>query len=353
MNAKPLAYDDGQRIHLLEVDRNALKDKVEAMVYELRPTDHGPHLKKDKVKFTLPSRLFGTVIHTRQKLLLDGFENSRLKSLGAMGIGQKGCGKTQQMEYVCNGAIARGYPVIVIRQPCTRQDIELAVKMCKPCVVFFDEYGKVYQDHEENSEKLKNELLTMFSDSSLGQVLFLLTDNSTRNFNDFILERPQRIRYRFDYQGCGTDVVKDICKVYKLPEDITKWVVEHAKSSNESIDGILAICEEGRNCKDVPSFVELFNILNVIKPRYSKVHVTADKDTLIAKVEDGKVHLEVDGEKQTFTIGKHPLVGKYANHEFQLGEVSGEIMVNEVTTDPGESYTITLGKYFKRNPPPW
>lgn len=351
MNVKPVAYDDGQRIHLLQVDRNALKDKVEPMVYDLVPTDNGPHLKKDKKHFKLPARLYGTVVHTRQKLLLDGFEQNPHKSLGAMGIGQKGCGKTQQMEYVCNGAISRGYPVITIRKPCSRNDIEMAIQMCRPCVIFFDEYGKVYQDHEEGSEKLKNELLTLFSDSSLGQVLFLLTDNSTRNFNDFILERPQRIRYRFDYRGCGEDVVKDICKINKLPPDITKWVVDHAKSSSESIDGILTICNEGRNCKDLESFVELFNILNVIKPKYSKVKVFADKDELEASVDGRKVILKAGGEEQVFTVGKHPLVGQFSSHVFNLGEVEGEIVVTQETEDPGEKYNITLGKYHKRGMP--
>jgi len=345
MNVKPVAYDSGLSVHLMAVDRNALKDEVEPMVYELTPTKTGPKLDKIKKQFEMPPRLFGTKIYKNAELIVSGFENTK-KPLGAMGIGQKGTGKTEQMQLICNKLLAKGIPIIMVRTVCSRLDIEMAIRMCSGtgCVIFFDEYGKVYTDHEENSEAIKNELLTMFSDTSLGKVLYLLTDNSTRMFNDFILERPTRIRYRFDYNGCSEDIVEDICKLNKLTPEITTWVKDHTRKSHESIDGVLAICSEGKKANNLGEFIDLFKILNVIKPKYPKVSIMATNDSVTCTVKDGNIVVCEDGKEiKTLTLGKHPLVGIYPSHDFGNGNTKVRVNVIDVSEDPGNEYTPSVG----------
>lgn len=350
--SKPIAYNTGTLIHLMEIDANALQEKLEPQIYQLESTDKTPILRPYLKQFKLPNRIYGTVIHTRKKLILDTFERNR-KPLGAMGIGQKGTGKTEQMQLICNAAVAMGIPVLMIRKPCRREDIELAIRYCKKCIVFFDEYGKVYQDHEENSEQLRNELLTMFSDTSLGHVLFLLTDNTTRNFNDFILERPTRIRYRFDYVGCSSDIVLDIAKTYKLSKEITEWLLNHAKGTEESIDGILTICNEGRNAKSLEEFIEVFSVLNVIKPKYDRVDVRSTSDKVTAEVRGKEVIIRGPDIEDRFTIGKHPLVGQHKSHTYSHGELKIEIFVQQQVNDPGENYTVSVGKAYATLNRPW
>lgn len=350
-NVKPVAYDSGMAIHLLNVDRNALKDDIKPMIYELVHTDNGPVLKKDKEHFKTPTRILGTTIQSNADLVMKSFEAKR-KPLGAMAIGQKGTGKTEGFQLLANRMVNAGYPVIMVRTPCTRGDIEMAVKMCMPkgCAVFFDEYGKTYKDHTEDSEKLKNELLTMFSDTSLGKVLWLLTDNTTRNFNDFLLERPTRIRYRFDFAGCSRDIVEDICKLNKLNKEITEWVIKHARTSKESIDGVLAICSEGKDAKTLEDFIALFRVLNVMKPKYSKVTVNSTSEDVKVEVDKGNIHIVADGDVKEFQIGKSPLSGRWPSFTFDTGKKNQvEIIVQEIADDPGEIYNVDVGVLHKRS----
>lgn len=346
--AKPVAYDDGLRVYLLEVDRNALKDDLPAMIYDLKPTKNGPILVKVTQGFELPKRLLGTVIHERRDKIVNAFMSGR-RPLGAMGIGQKGTGKTEQMQVICNTLIGKGVPVIRIAEPCSKSDIELAVRMAGRCVLFFDEYGKVYKDHKEESEQLKNELLTLFSDASLGSVLFLLTDNSTRNFNDFLLERPTRIRYRFDYAGCSRDIVEDVCKINKLSKVITDWVVQHAAQSGESIDGIMAICSEGKEAKSLPEFIEAFSILNVIKPKYLEVTGSTTNGDVTVSVADKIVTVTFEDKSEKFTVGKHPIIDERSSHEVTIAGTITRLRLESRVKDPGSSYKVTLGVY-SRNP---
>lgn len=129
-----------------------------------------------------------------------------MPALGIMLIGTRGSGKSLLCEAICNWALGRGMPVLLINRQHSAELVKTFVSLMGPCVVYFDEFGKHYPCQSQNVPD-QRDFLPYFSDTSTQGVINLVTANGTDELEQYFFNRPQRFRFRFQYHNLNA---KDI-----------------------------------------------------------------------------------------------------------------------------------------------
>lgn len=266
-------YKDGNKLTVVTADVSTRLNKLEPKVYRIEKNESSGYvLEIIKESFHKPKKLFGKKTTKLADIILGAFVNSTT-AVGAMAVGAKGCGKSQQVELICNNALERhGYPVLVIDEPLPKKILESAIKAASPCVIYIDEYEKLYKPEYRSSNKAENvpdenELLTLFSDKSLGKALILITANRVNDLSPYMLNRPERFLFRLEYSGTDKDVVQEICDHYKLTKDIKEYICDYAEDTRANVDTCITLAVMSSQFTKATQLKELFSYLNVIKPK--------------------------------------------------------------------------------------
>ncbi len=216
---------------------------------------------------------------------LDIIENTFYNTEGSMGvmlIGLKGSGKSLFSEDLCNRVMAkRGIPTLMIADTIPGSYIRQAIQAVGPCIVYFDEFGKTYFKNE-----MRESLLPLFSDTDIKSVLFIVTGNGYHEFNDALIDRPGRFRYRLFFQGLTVDEVIEVAQRNQIPEWAICALVRYANSASLSYDVLTTVCSLIKGCKDESEIRERLSIYNV--PYWTQSAVN------ILQVKEGPTRLRFD-----------------------------------------------------------
>jgi len=227
----------------------------------------GPLYLVTAPSFNLPPRLYGNV-YARAERVLNTFEQ-RDNSTGVLNIGRKGSGKTLLSKCIANLAAERhNMPTILVNNPWSPEAFnDMVQKINQPVVLLFDEFEKNfetrnYSDDESSADQEK--LLTLLDGVASSKKLFLFTVNDRYKLNNFLINRPGRIFYKFEYDQLDDDIVaeylEDVLDVQHnhFVDDILK----HSKTITDfNFDILQAIVEElnryGGPLKEVLSTVNI------------------------------------------------------------------------------------------------
>lgn len=155
-------------------------------------------------KFSLPSKIYGES-NDRQVRIINTFKN-RKKSTGVLFHGNAGSGKTLIVKSLCNELVSEGYPVLLVTTPHCNDTFKTFINSIKTeCVIVFEEFEKVYEEFEQN------ELLTLLDGVFESKKLFLFTVNNTDRLTSYLINRPGRIYYTFEYNGLSEQTVNEYC----------------------------------------------------------------------------------------------------------------------------------------------
>lgn len=293
------SYDN----HLLitGVDQSNLIDHVPAMVYRARMTREGLVLIKDRPNFTLPQLRFGK--HNRYFATICAEYDPLGSSTGVLLAGQKGSGKSLMAEELGNWMIKRDLPVIMIDDDLCHNTINLIIRAVGPCMVLFDEFGKVYADLEK-----RNRLLTVFSDTSYVGVMFVITGNNSDEFGEFLVNRPQRFRFAISYEtGVDAELASDVIRRMQVREEMHEPLMAYVETMRGelNIDSFLAVVRVSANCKSVAELEQITEIMNVpdmVKKEWRIVSVTATPKHELA--DDFGYNIEISN---SFALRDNPL----------------------------------------------
>lgn len=201
----------------------------------LAPAIYKIKMKKDKTiaeveipvveyfdeKYQLPTKLYGNV-KERAKTIMDAYEYKKVNPLvncSCLLVGKAGTGKTVFCKYLANEFIKKGIRVYVLEGTNHSQKIVEFIGGVKNAVVFIDEFGKQFRRWEQDA------LLSLMSESSRNLTL-LLSENSLDDINDFIKNRPGRIRYFFDFDILEEDVIREYCKDNKIKDSVVEEIIQ-------------------------------------------------------------------------------------------------------------------------------
>lgn len=235
-------YTSGSTTTLVQYSADALTDKVEAGIYELRSSMMGLYLQRKCTTYALP-KLYGSIVRRASKIM--GTFNDRETSTGVLLSGDKGTGKSLLSMLLANIAVSEGNPVIEVKEAFYGASFEELMNAIPNAVLIFDEFAKVYKVEKDTDNNPQEKLLGFFDGAGAKKRLMIFTENKTSGINEFMLNRPGRIFYHYKYSKLTPDVIQEYCEEKGLVEDKIQYLQNFAISANEfSFDILKAIVEE-------------------------------------------------------------------------------------------------------------
>jgi len=200
--------------------------------------------------FTMPSKIYGgstfpdRVVSTFTKLD---------RGMSVLLSGPKGTGKTVEAKQIC---VASNMPVVLITDGYSGPDFKEFIESIKtPCVIFIDEFEKVYVGDG------RNEFLSIMDGVAKSRHLFVLTSNE-ENIGEFFTNRPGRVRYHKRYEFASDEIINEVVED-KLINKAHKAdvILTLNKLGRLSIDVITSLIEECNLYDETPkNFIDFFNV---------------------------------------------------------------------------------------------
>jgi hypothetical protein len=271
--------------------------------------------------FTMPSKIYGN-----SDLLSDRYVRTFLdgtKNMGILLTGLKGTGKSLTAKLT---ALKSNIPVILVTEEFVGEEFKSFLNSIKQqVVVFIDEFEKIYTDDDTQQS-----LLSLLDGIFEGKKMFIFTSNMRDKINQYMLNRPGRIRYLAEYDSLEQSVIND--------------VIEDTLVDKSQVSGLIDVLDIlGMVSMDI--LVSLINEMN----KYDETAKEAVKYLNVrAEKLDYSVTIMVDGVKVGSTsIRNHPLRTKNIYVEFfnsvkkDWGEVSIKPSECEISRS-GKEITMKL-----------
>ena len=221
--------------------------------------------KKDD--FVLPKKIYGD-----QSIInrwLKSWETNSSKNLGILLAGVKGSGKTITAQKFC---VESELPVIIINELFHGSDFVDFITSPKlgECVVFLDEFEKIYSKQE-----FQHELLSIMDGNYSTKLIFLLTVNEDK-LNDYLVNRLNRIKYCKTYYDLDTETINSVIDDMLINKEHTQSIHSFIEKVNLKTFDLLVnllkemnlfnedalICGSHLNLKPHSKIYEVYEIFN-------------------------------------------------------------------------------------------
>ena len=231
--SKTIYVINGKNITLMDSVTSPVVESIPPAVYNIRFDMEGVHLIHLLDKFDLPTQFFGD-IEKQHDILITDYRKAAVgkKSTGALLAGVKGNGKTLLMEKVSNTLISMDIPIISVEENIPAFILRKVIRSIGHCCILFDEFEKNYNPHTLDPERKSThqvDLLTLFSDSSLKGVMFIMASNSTATINSMFLIRPGRLKRMITFTSPGFEHFTQIAKSKGVFDRIDKYTLAYIK----------------------------------------------------------------------------------------------------------------------------
>ena len=354
MQRKFIAVGNDYRIVTLNGD-TAL-DALPPQVYTVQHDPlSGYYLTVSSKDLTVPSKIYGRVALRAAKILETYRDRSR--STGVLLTGDKGTGKTLLMSILCNMVMRElELPIILIKQGHAGEQFNSFIENIGEAVIVFDEFAKMYtranrySHHDEEvggSSHGQDALLSLFDGLDKTKRLILVSENDRYDISEFMLNRPSRIYYHYQYSKLDEDSIHGYCEDHEISDAVRKDIIDVSrKSSVFSFDMLQSIVEEhNRYRQPVSDIIDELNIeirqsfgvslkvLKVVSKIDHQERKLVDQDAVISK--PGTTHGYGDS-RVVFWDKQNP-----EEHEVEAGEddmiESAQKILNEINEQSSSS----------------
>lgn len=204
----------------------------------------------------IPNKIYGDIVPFAKRVYTKYYSKDR--NLGVLLVGTKGAGKSLEAKVIAN---LLNLPVIIISEG--YDDSEFISFLTDPilgnCVVLIDEFEKLYDEQNADS----NKLLSLLDGPYNTHHIFIFTANEFYRINSMMKNRPSRIHFLKEFTGLDEDTVKDIGNDLLNNKDWVGELVEISQKMTEcTFDVIVSICSDSNLFKESPKqVVRYMNVL--------------------------------------------------------------------------------------------
>jgi hypothetical protein len=185
----------------------ATHQKLPVGTYIVQFSDTRGYYLVRKEDFKLPSKTYGDFAITDR--WIKSYQHNSEKNLGIILSGIKGSGKTITAQKFC---IDSGLPVIMLTNAWSGAAFTdfITSPVFNNCIIFIDEFEKVYPDHNDpDGNNPQKDLLSLMDGNFPTKLIFLLTVNEF-HINEYLINRLNRIKYRKHYDSIEQDVMDQV-----------------------------------------------------------------------------------------------------------------------------------------------
>lgn len=262
-------FNEDNNIFIRNVSDSNIVEHVPPAVYRLRenPMTGEVILVLDRASFEVPAKCYGK--HNANKDAILKAYNSTVGATGVVLRGIKGAGKSVLAEDLGKTMVANYMPVIMVDVSVSRRALHMATQMAGPCMMYFDEFGKVFEAKE------RRDLLTYFSDSSFKKVLFVVTSNSKKELDKYFINRPGRFLFMIEYKCLDPLAIIEMIDDHGITGEMSQMLNAYVEHRAVTFDMLRFLMPLAAEAKDYLEFNDRISILNCPSPVYP--HLTVDK----------------------------------------------------------------------------
>lgn len=206
--------------------------------------------------FRLPHKTYGKEIERHDRIINTFL--SRPSATGVILAGEKGAGKTLLAKKVSiELAKQHGIPTIIINAPYCGDEFNQFIQSIKqPALIVLDEFEKVYDSDAQDA------LLTVLDGTMQSKKLFVVAINDVHKMSRYMLNRPGRFFYIFNYSGVQEDAIREYLTDNLKDQSRIESVVSYAQLFRNFTFDMLSAIVEDMNRYDEP-VGEVLKYLNV------------------------------------------------------------------------------------------
>jgi len=241
-------FVSGSTVHVFNMNEETTLDALPPRIYTVQYSQlQGFYLTITKDQLELPEKIYGKTPGRVEKCL--NTYKDRDTSTGILLTGDKGTGKTLLMSLLANKVVTDlELPVLLIKDAYAGSQFTDFIETIGECAVVFDEFGKMYASsdrHNNEGEIPQKALLSLMDGVDKTKRMFILTENSELDINDFMLNRPSRVYYHFKYKKLDEGSIVGYCQDNGVSKEIVKDITDVSRRSNIfSFDMLQSIVEE-------------------------------------------------------------------------------------------------------------
>lgn len=216
-----------------------LDDVLPVGTYNLNRMPDGEYCLTEVEGFTLPEKTYGSEIGRYDRIIKTFL--SRPAGTGVILAGEKGAGKTLLSKKLSIELAAQyGIPTIIINNAYHGDDFNQFLQSIRqPALVILDEFEKVY------NKEAQNKLLTVLDGTMQSKKLFVVAINDVSKINSYMVNRPGRFFYVFNYEGVAEDAIREFLEDKLENKSRLESVVAYTGMfRNFTFDMLAAVVEE-------------------------------------------------------------------------------------------------------------
>lgn len=186
--------------------------------------------------FKLPKKVYGNIQPQIDRYLKT--YTTRDTNLGVLLSGYKGTGKSLLAKNLC---IQSKLPVIIVSDGFASTSFkDFISNIDQECVIFFDEFEKVYGEGKDQAD-----MLTLLDGTFNGKKLFLFTINDVEAMNDHMINRPGRIWYNKHYGNLDPLVINEVIEDLLVNKEFKTELLETIDIIGiKSLDILISLIDE-------------------------------------------------------------------------------------------------------------
>lgn len=241
----------------------AINPDLETGFYDIGYDPMSGYFLEHRPAFKLPSKIYGDCSEFSGRVLKTFKAINR--GMSTLLSGPKGCGKTLTAKRICLDA---QMPVICINGQHAGEGFKTFLSnIPNPCVVFIDEFEKLYSD-----EDAKAQMLGLLDGTTHNKHLFLLTSNLA-DVGQYFNNRPGRVRYHKQFDEFPEEalhkMIDDKVKNKKLNTALHKYIDTTGTMSPDVMSCLIEECLIHNQTPD--QFSDIINIQAVDDSPYSAI----------------------------------------------------------------------------------